>query len=80
MTEKYTKGEAHGCIVCGKLYQLYVVSDANGKFVDCKVMSDGAKHVPNPRRPLVACENHSEEQIKAAVLRAYGELPDDEDF
>ena len=26
MTEKFTKGEMHGCIVCGKLYQLYVVN------------------------------------------------------
>jgi hypothetical protein len=80
MTEKYTKGEAHGCIVCGKLYQLYVVSDANGKFIDCKVMSAGAKHVPNPKRALVACDTHSDEQIKAAVLRAFGDQSEDDDL
>ena len=77
MTEKYTKGESHGCVVCGKLHQLYVVYDASGKFVDCKVMSAGAKHVPNARRPLVACEDHPDEKIKAAVIRAYGELDKD---
>ena len=78
MSEKYTKGEAHGCIVCGKLYQLYVITDAAGKFVDCKVMSAGAKRVPNSTRPLVACETHTDDQINAAVLKVYGKQ-DDED-
>lgn len=72
MAAKHTKGEWHGCIVCGKLYELYVVYDANGKFTDCKVMSTGGKHVPNPDRPLVACEKHSEEEIEVAVIRVYG--------
>ena len=72
MAEKHTKGEFHGCIVCGKLYEIYAVYDANGKFIDCKVMSAGAKRVPNPDRPLVACEKHSAEEIEAAVIRVYG--------
>jgi hypothetical protein len=72
MPEKHTKGEVHGCIVCGKLYQLYVVYDASGKFIDEKVMSAGGKRVPNKHRPLVACEKHSDEEIEAAVERTYG--------
>lgn len=72
MNEKHTRGEMHGCIVCGALYQLYVVSDEHGKFVDLKVMSPGGKKVPHKRRPLVACEKHSEGEIEAAVHRAYG--------
>ena len=79
MTEKYTKGEMHGCIVCGKLYQLYVVSDVNGKFIDCKIMSAGGKLVPNARRPLVACEKHTTAEIESAVTRAYGPQEEDED-
>lgn len=81
MTEKHTKGEMHGCIVCGKLYQLYVVSDAGGKFIDAKLMSAGGKLVPNAKRPLVACETHSDEQVESAVARAYGlrNKDDDED-
>ena len=79
MNEKHTKGEMHGCIVCGKLYQLYVVSDANGKFVDSKVMSAGGKRVPNAHRPLVACEQHTDAEIEAAVLKAYGQQPDEDD-
>ncbi|MBP6177064.1 MAG: hypothetical protein KA473_17095 [Anaerolineales bacterium] len=81
MTEKFTTGETHGCVVCGKLYQMYVVRDALGKFVDAKVMSVGARLVSHPQRPLAACESHAEEQVEAAVLRIYGKPPkeDDED-
>ena len=80
MTEKHTKGETHGCIVCGKLYQLYVVSDVQGKFVDCKIMSAGGRLVPHANRPLVACETHTNEQVELAVAKAYGSHNvDDED-
>ncbi len=79
MPDKHTKGEMHGCIVCGKLYQLYVVYDANGRFIDSKVMSAGGKRVPNKLRPLVACEKHSEKEIEAAVARTYGDQKQDDD-
>lgn len=79
MSENHTKSEMHGCIVCGKLYQLYVVEDANGRFIDCKVMSEGGKRVPNKERPLVACEKHTDNEIEAAVVRAYGKQKEDED-
>ncbi|HEX8990166.1 MAG TPA: hypothetical protein VF784_00680 [Anaerolineales bacterium] len=79
MSDNHTKGEMHGCIVCGKLYQLYVVTDAQGKFIGCKVMTAGGKVVPNPTRALVACERHTDQEIEAAVLRAYGPQNQDED-
>jgi hypothetical protein len=72
MSETETRGETHGCIVCGKLYQLYVVYDPAGKFVDFKVMSADARPVRLANRPLVACEKHSQEQIEAAVAKVYG--------
>ena len=72
MSDTETRGETHGCIVCGKPYQLYVVYDAGGKFVDFKVMSAGAKPVRHARRPLVACEKHNDDHIKAALARVYG--------
>ena len=68
-SETHTKGEMHGCVVCGKLYDVYAVYDAQGKFVDCKVMSLGAKRVPSRERALVACEKHSDAQIQAALDR-----------
>jgi len=79
MTEKFTKGEMHGCIVCGKLYQLYVVNDASGRFVDAKVMSAGGKLVPYAARPLVACENHTDVEVESAVERAYGMQNEDDE-
>ena len=72
------KGEMHGCIVCGKLYQLYVAYDSNGKYIDSKVMSAGGKAVKNANRPLVACETHSEEEIERAVNRVYGDQQNEE--
>ncbi|MBI5945210.1 MAG: hypothetical protein HY864_12640 [Chloroflexi bacterium] len=79
MAEKFTKGEMHGCIVCGKLFQLYVVNDASGKFVDAIVMSAGGKIVPHASRPLVACENHTDAEIESAVARAYDAQHEDDD-
>lgn len=79
MSESHTTGEMHGCIVCGKLYQLYVVHNSHGRFVDCKVMTPGGKRVPNSVRPLVACEKHSDREIEAAVERAYGPQDDRDD-
>ncbi len=79
MTETHAKGEMHGCIVCGKLYQLYVVNDAQGKFIGCKVMTPGGRVVPNPNRPLVACDRHSDAEVEAAVARVYGSQNEEQD-
>ena len=73
MSETTGKGEMHGCIVCGKLYQLLVAYDANGKYIGSKVMSAGGKEVKGVKRPLVACETHSGVDIEQAVERVYGE-------
>lgn len=66
------KSEVHGCIVCGKLYQLVVAYDAFGKFIASKVMGAGGKPVKDTTRPLVACERHTDEEIERAVDRVYG--------
>ena len=79
MPESHAKGELHGCIVCGKLYQLYVVNDAQGKYIGCKVMTPGGRVVPDPVRPLVACERHSDQEVEAAVERVYGPQSNKED-
>ena len=67
------KSETHGCIVCGRLYQLLAAYDANGKYIDSKIMSTGGKVVKGVKRPLVACDTHSGEEIEEAVERVYGE-------
>jgi hypothetical protein len=78
MSINETRGETHGCIVCGKPYQLYVVYNAAGKFIDFKVMSADAKPVRQVDRPLVACEKHSQEQIETAVAKVYGPKKEDD--
>ena len=78
MSNNVTRGETHGCIVCGKPYQLYVVYDEAGKFIDFKVMSADAKPVRQANRPLVACEKHSRDQIDSAVARVYGPKQEDD--
>ena len=78
MTDSHTRGETHGCIVCGRLYELYVVYDAAGHFRDMKVMTEGGRGVPGQNRPLVACETHTEEQVSRAVQRVFGEQSPEE--
>ena len=78
MPENKAKGEMHGCIVCGRLYQMYVVYDSAGKHIGSKIMSAGGVEVKNAGRPLVACESHTNEQIERAVSRVYGK-PKEED-
>ena len=80
MPENKAKGEMHGCIVCGKLYQLIVVHDANGNYIGSRVMTAGGKEVKGTNRPLVACETHTVDEIERAVQRVYGDqVPDEED-
>lgn len=78
MTDKTSRTEAHGCIVCGKLHTLFVVYEADGKLFDFKVMSADGKKAAHKTRPLVACERHTTEEVESAVKRVYGELEDDE--
>ena len=73
------KGEMHGCIVCGKLYQLYVAYDTDGKYIGAKVMSAGGKVVNDANRPLAACETHTDEDVERAVKRVFGENNQEED-
>jgi len=79
MSETKAKGEMHGCIVCGKLYQLLIAYNSNGKYIGCKVMSAGGKEVKGAKRPLVACDRHTDEEIERAVLNVYGKQNEDDD-
>jgi len=79
MSETKAKSEIHGCIVCGKLYQLLVAYNMSGKYIGCKVMSNaGGKEVNLIDRPLVACEKHTDEEIDRAGERASGEHEGDD--
>jgi len=79
MSETKAKGEMHGCIVCGKLYQLLIAYDSNGKYIGSKVMSAGGKEVKGASRPLVACEKHTDQEIERAVQRVYRQQKPEDD-
>jgi hypothetical protein len=73
MPERTSRTETHGCIVCGKLHQMIVVYEADGRLFDFKIMSADGKKAAHPKRPLVACEKHTAAEVEAAVKRVYGE-------
>ena len=79
MSENITKSERHGCIVCGKMYQLYVMYNPAGNFIASKVMTEGGKAVKESTRPLVACEKHSDEEVQRAVRRVFGDQTPEEE-
>jgi len=76
MPHSKAKGEMHGCIVCGKLYQLYVVHDTDGKYVGSKVMSAGGKATCNEGHgltPLMAAAYIHRASL--GLSRALGWMP-----
>lgn len=71
MTESENKKavEQHGCIVCGRTFNVLAVYSPGGRLVDCTVTSPGGRCLPGERRPLVACDTHTAEEIDAAYSR-----------
>lgn len=61
--------EMHGCIVCGKMFDVLVVYTPDRRLVDCAVTSPGGHRVPDEQRPLVACDTHTAEKIEAAYTK-----------
>jgi hypothetical protein len=66
MAEKMI-GEQHGCVVCGRIYNLLVVYDKNDNLVDFKLFSGDGKRILGYKKPLVTCISHSENQIENAL-------------
>jgi hypothetical protein len=71
MPENTHKPEQHGCIVCGKIYQVLVEYAPDGQLVDCKVTSPDGRRVPDVHWPLVACNKHTEKEVEAALAKHY---------
>ena len=59
----------HGCIVCGRIYNVFAIYTPDGRLVDCTVTSPGGHRVRDERRPLVACDTHAAGEIEAAYHR-----------
>lgn len=69
MSGNTNKVEVHGCIVCGKLHNLLVITTPEGKMVGYTVTSPGCHPLPGTYRPLVVCDDHTTEDIEAALAR-----------
>jgi hypothetical protein len=74
--------EQHGCIVCGKIYNLLVMYAPDGKLIDCTVTSFGGQRVMDLNWPLVACHIHTDSEITTALAshfpgKAKEDLEDD---
>lgn len=81
MSENTNRVEPHGCIVCGRLYNLLVVVSPSGRLVGCTLTSPGGRIVPDDTRPLVACSHHSAQELTRALARHYpgSAQPEDEE-
>jgi len=79
MSNDMNRVEPHGCIVCGKVYDLLVVYSPSGSLVGCTLTSPGGSVVPNETRPLVACNSHTSKEIETALARHYPGTPQPED-
>jgi hypothetical protein len=71
MTKSENKNvvEMHGCIVCARIINVLAVYTPDGRLVDCAVTSPGGHCVPGERQALVACDNHTAEEIETAYQR-----------
>jgi len=69
MSKNKTVVEMHGCIVCGRIYNVFAIYTPDGRLVDCTVTSPGGHCVPDELRPLVACDTHTTAEIETAYKR-----------
>ena len=69
MSENKNIVEIHGCIICARIFNILAMYTPDGRLVDYTVTSPGGHRVPDERRPLVACDTHSAEEIETAYKR-----------
>ena len=69
MSENTNAVEMHGCLVCARIFSLFVVYAPDGSLVGCTVNNLDGHVVPDERQPLVACNTHSVEKIETAYRK-----------
>lgn len=69
MSENINKVELHGCVVCGKVFNVLAVYSPEGRFLICSVTKPGAHSLPEEKQALIACDTHTTDQIDAAYKR-----------
>ena len=66
MSENKVVVEMHGCIVCGRIFNILAMYTPDGRLVDRTVTSPVGHCVPDERQPLVACDTHTSGEIETA--------------
>jgi hypothetical protein len=69
MEENSNTVELHGCIVCARVYNVLAVYSPDKQLINCTVTSPGGHRVYNRAQPMVACDNHTTEEIEKAYKR-----------
>jgi len=69
MADNRNVTEPHGCVVCGRTYNMLVVYSPSGQMIDCTVTTSGGHRLPDPHKPMVACDRHTEAEVQAAFGR-----------
>lgn len=79
MSENTNIVEMHGCIVCGKVYDVLAVYSPEGRFLIGSVTGSGGHCIAGEKQPLVACDTHTADQIDVAHKRWQARNIDDQD-
>lgn len=61
--------EIHGCIVCGRVYNVLAVYSPYGSLVNWTVSNSDARILKEIKHILVACNSHTDEAIETAMTR-----------
>ncbi len=74
MSENKNMVQRHGCIVCGKLFDVLAVYTHEDKLLDFTVTSHGGHALRSgtgnaEHQPIVACDTHTADEIEAAYQR-----------
>jgi hypothetical protein len=69
MSDNRNEVEMHGCIVCGRVYNVLAVYSPYGSLVDWTVSSPDAHILKEPGYILVACNSHSIESTDMAIKK-----------
>ena len=69
LSEKTKIVEMHGCIVCGRVFNLLAVYSPEGGLLNCTLTGTGGHCLPDEKQPLVVCNTHTADQIEVAHKR-----------
>ena len=69
MSNNRKEVEMHGCIVCGRVYNVLAVYSPYGSLVDWTVSSPDARILKETEHILVTCNSHTDEVVEAALER-----------